>query len=776
MLPASWQRGPLGLEIEQFLDLKGTGKGYTRAYANWARYRIISSSSSPHPKLFQLNSRLSLAQANSYGLLVEWWTGESQDPVLSEAARFAIEVTAGLGNVNEDDIQDPKVLQTSRDGTSAERPLFDPRLGESTYHGELFKLFLQEFFYYEDLDTKFLSTLQYHRQRCATLASCQRIAYSCLKTVLKPISPLSSLQIPGSEGSQCHDMPLSGPNQIGRIIGATIEPCPWLSLKQRTWLDGKESRDCLPFYLWDREARRTVKVCDLEELPEYLVVSHTWGRWRENSPPVSVKGVPWDVPRISRFDVQALPDMLYDTQFNTPYIWIDLFCIPQTGSDPVFIKIASDEIARQAAIFHGAAGGAIWLNDISTWEGLQSTIEWLALKFFIGSVPSQHELKAYLDVAFEAADVPTGLYDAYEAGGDPSTAGADPVGWFSSLWTLQEAFLRPDMWLFNRNWKALSVGDRTPVPLDALVALVQGYTNIEIAEIPNPSDHSNRAALERQFESLDFPAGYIELSGLLWSTGMDQLLDSSPLSTLILGNQRYCKSRRAHALMSVIGATEWFDSDESKADQFDDTPETGLVLGRYPLPFLTEVKRKLGALFFTSYSTDIEKFDVIRQLDASLASDIKGVGSILPFGTNSQVIKFRSRWQNLDICDHPSIECWEILQDGSIALMEAGITVPRDGGEDFGSIPARIMMPLFRSGFEGITFHETKDLYGWMKTYCPMQNILAVCLSYGPKLNEGIILEEIGIDSSVFVKVGNYFIEGEECKVPASSKVHWRIL
>jgi len=489
-----------------------------------------------------------------------------------------------------------------------------------------------------------------------------------------------------------------------------------------------------------------------------------------------VKGVPWDVPRNSKFDIQALPDMLYNTPFNAAYIWIDLFCIPQSGSDTELIKIASDEIARQSTIFHSASGGAIWLHNISTWEGMQSTIEWLALKFFTTTTPSQAELKAYLDAAFEAADVPTGLFDTYETGSDPSTVGADPEGWFSSLWTLQEALLRPDMWLFDKNWKALGVGDGTPVPLDNLIAMVQEHTNIELTKVPSSTSWGNRTALEHQFEDLDFPAGYIELSGLFWSTGMDQLLDASPLTPLILGNQRYCKSRRAHALMSVIGATEWFDRDESKADQFDDTPEVGLVLERFPLPFLAEVKQRLGAMFFSSYSTDSESFDAARRLDIDSPSTIKGIGSILPFGTNSQIIKFRSRRQNLDVCDHPSIACWEVLPDGSVDVKEAGITIRSGEEDDMRSIPARVLMPLSQSESEKMTFHETKDLYQWMKLYCPMRNMVAVCLFYSPRLNEGVLLEEIGVGAGTFLKAGNYFVESEACKVPESANVFWRIL
>jgi hypothetical protein len=54
------------------------------------------------------------------------------------------------------------------------------------------------------------------------------------------------------------------------------------------------------------------------------------------------------------------------------------------------------------------------------------------------------------------------------------------------------------------------------------------------------------------------PRGVEELLQLLRDTGLDNLLQLSQLSIITMGNQRHCSERRAEAIMSAIGATDWF--------------------------------------------------------------------------------------------------------------------------------------------------------------------------------------------------------------------------
>ena len=91
-----------------------------------------------------------------------------------------------------------------------------------------------------------------------------------------------------------------------------------------------------PYYLWDRIERRTV-IAHRSESPHYIVITHTWGRWRKIPfSDVPVPGVLWPVPENTLFNVISLPSLLARVPFAARYIWFDLFCIPQNMSDPNF--------------------------------------------------------------------------------------------------------------------------------------------------------------------------------------------------------------------------------------------------------------------------------------------------------------------------------------------------------------------------------------------------------------------------------------------------------
>ena len=49
------------------------------------------------------------------------------------------------------------------------------------------------------------------------------------------------------------------------------------------------------------------------------------------------------------------------------------------------------------------------------------------------------------------------------------------IGWFTSLWTLQEVCMRPDMVLLNKDFTPFTLANSWIVPFDSLVALVNGY-------------------------------------------------------------------------------------------------------------------------------------------------------------------------------------------------------------------------------------------------------------------------------------------------------------
>ena len=49
---------------------------------------------------------------------------------------------------------------------------------------------------------------------------------------------------------------------------------------------------------------------------------------------------------------------------------------------------------------------------------------------------------------------------------------AEPSTWFSSLWTLQEAMLCPEITFVTRDWVPLNDRAQTPIPLDAFFGLI----------------------------------------------------------------------------------------------------------------------------------------------------------------------------------------------------------------------------------------------------------------------------------------------------------------
>lgn len=94
------------------------------------------------------------------------------------------------------------------------------------------------------------------------------------------------------------------------------------------------------------------------------------------------------------------------------------------------------------------------------------------------------------------------------------------------------------------------------------------------------------------------PQGAKDLIGVLMQNGMDSLLVMSQQEVLVLGDQRECTARHAEAIMSVLGTTDWY-VDQPNQDAI--SPQDGkLVLGKYHLSFVKEVKEKVGAVFLSA--------------------------------------------------------------------------------------------------------------------------------------------------------------------------------
>ncbi|KAK1958545.1 hypothetical protein LY78DRAFT_376285 [Colletotrichum sublineola] len=145
-------------------------------------------------------------------------------------------------------------------------------------------------------------------------------------------------------------------------------------------------------------------------------------------------------PQWHRYEYEAFhhPD---DSRPAINHAWLDVACINQT---PGSAEMAS-EIGRQAKIFKGAAQTFVWLTKLSREEYQQQ----LGRECPTGSLADQ--ARGCMDCA---------RLQVEQLSQDP---------WFSSLWTLQEAYLCPRAVFITRDGELLSQDDSITPPEDTLL-------------------------------------------------------------------------------------------------------------------------------------------------------------------------------------------------------------------------------------------------------------------------------------------------------------------
>ncbi|KAL8712187.1 MAG: hypothetical protein Q9220_003621 [cf. Caloplaca sp. 1 TL-2023] len=189
--------------------------------------------------------------------------------------------------------------------------------------------------------------------------------------------------------------------------------------------------------------------------PRYNILSYTWGRWQVpygRVEPLHVNGISWKIPSVDPniFTAQQLASVLRHVAHEVDWIWLDVACIDQ--EDPL---IGDDEIGRQAGIFGNAEQAFIWLHH-SPFAQLQSLVDSLfdvadrAEADQLGVAKSEDEdvpvrwSKGYIFT-------PNAVTDERWAEDVMSTLSLlDQDPWFSSLWTLQESFLRGDATVLSK--------------------------------------------------------------------------------------------------------------------------------------------------------------------------------------------------------------------------------------------------------------------------------------------------------------------------------------
>lgn len=175
------------------------------------------------------------------------------------------------------------------------------------------------------------------------------------------------------------------------------------------------------------------------ESPRYNALSYTWGRWqlKEGEYPevgaIPVKGTTWEIPRIDpvrHFTAETFAAVIADTSTPHPsdtnastvdFLWLDVACIDQTTGS----REKAQEIGRQAIIFRGAAQVFVWLttHDKAFYSYWAAEMEPL-FGMMCGS-----SFHTDIDLFGWSSKIKRLIRDLLK----------DP--WFTSLWTLQEAFL-----------------------------------------------------------------------------------------------------------------------------------------------------------------------------------------------------------------------------------------------------------------------------------------------------------------------------------------------
>lgn len=180
--------------------------------------------------------------------------------------------------------------------------------------------------------------------------------------------------------------------------------------------------------------------------PKYNAISYTWGRFTlgEGQDPtveaLPIKGVSWakSLPRI-RPDHFTTADMLRAISSvacprpgyeRVQFVWLDIACINQTPDSPE----KASEIGRQIKIFQGAKDVFIWLPKHTT----AGIVSWMEDMDRLEQAQSQTENRDAKITGLAEKDFVGWLQSASRA---LAPFKNDP--WFTSLWTLQEAFLSP---------------------------------------------------------------------------------------------------------------------------------------------------------------------------------------------------------------------------------------------------------------------------------------------------------------------------------------------
>lgn len=336
--------------------------------------------------------------------------------------------------------------------------------------------------------------------------------------------------------------------------------------------------------------------------PKYNAISYTWGRFDIDLAPgksdkmtlrktksIKIGGIPWaaNIPRIDpdHFRVTEFQNVIARTlnlcdSDGIEFVWLDIACIDQRNGPQ---KAA--EIGRQAAIFKGAKNVFIWLTRLdssglkeilgclqdssgksvdtltpesldgrfgSPWR-LQLTNPLRTIKtsthmslteIYVGSASEEYRSLNEKDMQGQALDREMPWLKTTRTMLDAMFM--DP--WFTSLWTLQEAFLCPRAFLLSRE---------AVVPAATIADLCQWCATIHKAcDILSPQGLDTDIAAE--FEGAKIRTGrrkYIwEIEQMVLCRGLLALASRSPMALYAAAFYRKTRNEndRVYAIQQVF--------------------------------------------------------------------------------------------------------------------------------------------------------------------------------------------------------------------------------
>lgn len=137
-----------------------------------------------------------------------------------------------------------------------------------------------------------------------------------------------------------------------------------------------------------------------------------------------------------------------------------------------------------------------------------------------------------------------------------------PVGWFTSLWTLQEAVLCPELEVYSRHWERLAA----PATLATLMVFLEDAPYLCWTPDPYPFPFADYVDYEGMLEKARprtifqelFLYGSASLVAIA-ASGLPRILQTlAPMSTFSEVRFREYGDVCAPAIMSAIGATDWY--------------------------------------------------------------------------------------------------------------------------------------------------------------------------------------------------------------------------